>query len=124
MNKLRRRDFMGIFALGAFSTMGNRYIHCSSIGDRFDPLKMEEATITELQASMSSGRRTAQEILSSYLARIKEIDPKINSIIELNPDAETTAAEMDRERKSGKVRSPLHGIPILVKDNIDTADKM
>ncbi len=59
-----------------------------------------------------------------YLERIKEIDPKINSVIEINPDALKIADEMDKERKKGKMRSMMHGIPILIKDNIDTADKM
>src|SRR5204863_7924309 len=59
-----------------------------------------------------------------YLARIADTDKKLNSIIELNPDALGIADQMDRERKSGKIRGPLHGIPVLIKDNIDTADKM
>src|SRR5207248_166615 len=59
-----------------------------------------------------------------YLTRIADIDKKLNSIIELNPDALAIADQMDRERKAGKVRGPLHGIPVLIKDNIDTADKM
>src|SRR5690606_41026902 len=66
-------------------------------------------------------------IASLYLARIEAIDksgPGLRSVIELNPDALVIADEMDRERKQGKIRGPMHGIPVLIKDNIDTADKM
>jgi amidase len=86
-----------------------------------------EATIAQLQARMQAGRLTARTLAASYLARIEEIDrrgPKINSIIEVNPDALALAAELDRERKAGKVRGPLHGIALLLKDNVATADRM
>ncbi|HTK25581.1 MAG TPA: amidase [Pyrinomonadaceae bacterium] len=87
-------------------------------------IQLEEITVTELSAGMQKGEMTAVDIAKGYLARIAEIDKKLNSIIELNPDALAIAAEMDKERKAGKVRSPLHGISIVIKDNIDTADKM
>ena len=89
--------------------------------------ELDEVTIAELQQGMKSGKYTARSIAEKYLARIDAIDkkgPAINAIIELNPDALAIADTMDKERKSGKVRGPLHGIPILIKDNIDTADKM
>jgi amidase len=87
-------------------------------------VQLEEATVSSLQAAMTSGQTSSREITQGYLTRIAEIDKKINSIIELNPDALSIADQMDRERKGGKVRGPLHGIPVLIKDNIDTADKM
>jgi len=86
-----------------------------------------EATIDSLQQKMQSGEYTSQSITKLYLKRIAEVDkkgPALNAVIELNPDALTIAAQMDAERKAGKVRGPLHGIPVLVKDNIDTGDKM
>ena len=86
-----------------------------------------EATIDELQQRMTSGQLTARALTSAYLERIVEIDrqgPKLNAVIELNPDALTIADQLDAERRAGKVRGPLHGIPILIKDNIATADKM
>lgn len=83
-----------------------------------------ETTIFELQAKMKSGELTARKLVEMYSARIKEVDPKVNSVLEINPDALMIADKMDKERKKGKVRSMLHGIPILIKDNIDTADKM
>lgn len=90
-----------------------------------------EATIAELQAAMSGGpaqqRLTARALVEMFLERIETMDrrgPKVNSVIEVNPDALAIAAELDRERQAGRVRGPLHGIPILIKDNIDTADRM
>jgi amidase len=89
--------------------------------------ELDEMTIADLQAAMSSGKYTAHSITKRYLDRIDDIDkrgPAINSVIELNPDALAIASELDRERKSGRLRGPLHGIPVLIKDNIDTHDRM
>ena len=89
--------------------------------------ELDEATFTDLQKGMESGKFTARSITAKYLARIEAIDkngPKLNSVIEINPDALAIADALDKERKAGKVRGPLHGIPILIKDNLDTADKM
>ena len=89
--------------------------------------ELEEVSIGDLAASMASGRRTARSITETYLARIAQIDrqgPTLRSVIETNPDAVDIAAALDRERAAGRVRSPLHGVPILIKDNIDTADRM
>jgi len=86
-----------------------------------------EAGVSELQAAMQSGKVTSQQLVKAYLARIRSIDkagPRINSIIELNPDAAAIAAALDKERQATGARGPLHGIPVLLKDNIATADKM
>lgn len=96
-------------------------------GNAFKDLDLNEVTIEELQQKMQSGELTSKSITQWYLKRIEEIDkdgPKINSVIEVNPDAITIAEGLDSERKSGKVRGPLHGVPVLIKDNIDSADKM
>jgi len=88
---------------------------------------LHEATIAQLRQQMESGAQTARSVTQLYLDRIAAIDaqgPALKSVIEVNPDALAIADAMDRERKSGKVRGPLHGIPVLIKDNIDTADKM
>jgi amidase len=85
---------------------------------------LENATVASLQSAMASGQASAKTIAQGYLARIADIDKKLNSIIELNPDALAIAERCDAERKAGKTRGPLHGIPVLIKDNIDTADKM
>ena len=86
-----------------------------------------EASVADLQAAMSAGRLTSRQLVLLYLERIKSIDkagPKLNSVIELNPDALAIADALDRERKARGARGPLHGIPVLIKDNIATADKM
>ncbi len=88
---------------------------------------LEGATIDELQEKMQSGLYTSRSITQLYLDRIQLLDkngPVLNSIIELNPDALAVADSMDAERKNNKIRSPLHGIPVLLKDNINTADNM
>src|SRR5579864_9342835 len=91
------------------------------------PFELEEITIGELQDGMKSGKFTAHSLAEKYLARIDENDkrgPAINAVIELNPDALSIADALDQERKAKGPRGPLHGIPMLIKDNIDTADRM
>lgn len=91
--------------------------------------ELDEITIAQLQDDMRTGTRTARSIAEAYLARIDEIDragPRVNSVIEINPDALAIADALDRERRErgGRVRGPMHGIPVLIKDNIDTGDRM
>lgn len=96
----------------------------STPGAGFD---VAEKTVVELQDAMATGKATAQQLVRLYLARIAAIDkagPRLNSVIELNPDALAIAAALDAERKTKGPRGPLHGIPVLLKDNIATADKM
>src|SRR2546421_302263 len=91
------------------------------------PFEFEETTIAELQEALRSGKHTSRSITEAYLARIEDVDKQgalLNSVIELNPDAIAIADDRDKERKAGRVRGPLHGIPILIKDNIDTGDHM
>lgn len=88
---------------------------------------LEEVTIAELHASMKAGRESAVSLTSAYLRRIEEIDrrgPRLNSVIEVNPEALDIARAMDAERYARGPRGPLHGIPVLLKDNIDTHDRM
>jgi amidase len=88
---------------------------------------MQEQNISELQEKMTSGELTARQLTELFLGRIDSLDrngPRLNSVIETNPDALTIASTLDGERLGGKVRGPLHGIPILLKDNIDTHDAM
>ncbi|HMK39861.1 MAG TPA: amidase [Bacteroidota bacterium] len=96
-------------------------------GTGVDDFALEEKTVGELADGMKSGKYTARSIAEMYIARIESVDrkgPALRSVIELNPDALTIADEMDRERKEKGPRGPLHGIPVLIKDNIDTADRM
>lgn len=88
------------------------------------PFAFEEATIADLQARMQSGALTSQMLTKAYLARIEALDKRyVNSVIEVNPDALAIAQALDKERKI-KSRGPMHGVPVLIKDNIDTGDKM
>jgi amidase len=91
------------------------------------PFDLSEVTLGELQEGMRSGKYTARLIAEKYLARIEALDrqgPALRSVIELNPDALALADALDQERKEKGARGPLHGIPVLIKDNIDTADRM
>lgn len=123
MTKHNRREFLRSTAAGlaSIALFGNS----KGVTPDTEPFpELLEITIPQLQAKMRSGELTARRLTEMYLERIKQIDPKTKSVIEINPDAVTIADQLDRERRRGKVRSPLHGIPILIKDNIDTADRM
>lgn len=128
MNKKdqNRREFIkaGAAGLATIALFRNSKGEMTTFSDG-DPFpELIEATIAELQAMMKSGKLTARRLAEMYLERIKQIDTKTHSVLELNPDALAIADGLDKERKKGKVRGPLHGIPVLIKDNIDTADKM
>ena len=89
--------------------------------------ELDEVTIADLQERMTSGQETARSITEKYLARIAALDkqgPSLHAVLETNPEAIQIAESLDAERKAGKVRGPLHGIPVLLKDNIGTADRM
>jgi amidase len=116
-------------AASAASTLGiSGAPHAAAAtASRSDSFRWNEATIAELQAAMHSGKTTSLRLTRAYMKRIEKMDfsgPTLNSVIELNPDAETIARQLDDERRAGHVRGPLHGIPILVKDNVATADRM
>jgi amidase len=116
---------ISLFALPYFE-FGSKRVHKENSGEPSNFL-LDEITIEILQSKMEKGEFTARRIVQLYLDRIGQIDkkgPKINAIIELNPDALAIADLLDKERKQGKLRGPMHGIPMLIKDNIDTADKM
>jgi amidase len=91
------------------------------------PFELEEATIADLQKRMASGSETSRSLTEKYLARIEALDrqgPTLRAVLETNPEALAVAQALDAERKAGKTRGPLHGIPILLKDNISTSDRM
>jgi amidase len=120
----------GGLALGAAAVAGSglseTLVGASSGAMAVPAFELDEMTIGQLQAAMASGAMTSLSITRKYLERIKEIDrngPSVNAVIELNPDAESIAAERDATRTK-RLIGPMHGIPVLIKDNIDTADKM
>lgn len=131
-----RRAFLGYAALVGAAAVGStgtlpllspgRPVRMSAIPET-EPFELEEATVAGLQADMQAGRRTGRELVERYLERIARLDregPALHSVIETNPDALSLATDLDRERKTKGPRGPLHGIPILLKDNVDTADRM
>ena len=124
-----RRNFIKLgIAVGTISAAGavsGEALAATQVSGK--GLSIVEASAAELQAAMTAGKLTARGLTAQYLARIKAIDqrgPVINSIIEVNPDALAIAEALDRERKTKGPRGPLHGIPVLIKDNIATACKM
>jgi amidase len=131
---MKRRDFLQTGALACATAAANPVLAESArrleTAATSPPkaFELDEATITELQNGMKSGKYTSLSLTKKYLQRIQDIDkqgPMVNSVIEINPDALAIAAALDRERKDkGSSRGPLHGIPVLIKDNIDTADRM
>ena len=125
---MTRRRLLKIAACGALAagsqTQANEPAPVALAKAR-QPFVWDETTIADLQAAMASGKTSALAITRQYLARIAAIDKAtVNAVIEINPDAESIAADLDRQRADKKLRGPLHGIPVLIKDNIDTHDRM
>ncbi|MGH2532207.1 MAG: amidase [Thermomicrobiales bacterium] len=118
----------GASAAGLSSRSGgepNR--HTVSLAQNVPFPELEEATIAELRSALDTGRMSARELVDAYLVRIDAIDrhgPRLNSVMEVNPEAQAIADALDQELATSGPRGPLHGIPILLKDNIDTADQM
>jgi amidase len=135
---MKRRDFISTSTLATAGLTSLLAASCNTdtpkkeqpattTGDAIPDFELNEESINSLQEKMASGKYTSEQITKLYLDRIEAIDkkgPLLNSVIELNPEALTIAKAMDDERKAGKTRGPLHGIPVLIKDNINTADKM
>jgi len=130
---INRRNFLKNSSLAGLSISGLTIPSVAAAANEkankefADDFELQEATIDWLQQKMQSGQYSSVDITKIYLKRIAQIDksgPKLNSVIELNPDALSIAGSLDKERKEGKLRGPLHGIPVLIKDNIDTRDNM
>ncbi len=129
--RLSRRSFFGLAAAGAAAAGCGKQPPTAAPETANTPavpaFELDELSIAQLRERMASGQYTAVRLTELYLERIGRVDrdgPRLNSVIELNPEAPALAAELDRERQAGRVRGPLHGIPVLVKDNIGTADRM
>lgn len=123
-----RRQFLKTGLIGAAAVAAASQLDlAASAQTSVKAFELEEITIAELRAGLDSGRFTSQQLVQMYSQRIADIDkqgPAINAVIEMNPDAMALAEKADQERKSGGVRGPMHGIPLLIKDNIATGDKM
>src|SRR5262245_24354785 len=123
---ITRRKFLGTTALSSAAVLSGGITSllrqsASAAHGGFDFL---EKSVPELQAAMASGEVSSKELVKGYLRRIASLNPLLNSVIETNPNAVSIAQHLDNERRHGHVRGPLHGIPVLVKDNIATADNM
>ena len=129
---MRRRRLLLAGALAtarAPAFFGALAVHSPPVQSRAATAKFAylEAGVDELQRQLASGRLTSRTLVLAYLSRIDANDrhgPRLQALIETNPDAVSIAADLDRERKAGKLRGPLHGIPVVVKDNLATADRM
>lgn len=131
---ISRRSFVRAATLGGLAAAARpTEIAAAAAGDarpggqRIAPFALEEMTIAELQGWMDAGRASARYITEQYLARIEALDrngPATHNVLETNPDALAIADELDAERRANGPRGPMHGIPVLLKDNIDTADRM
>lgn len=129
---MKRRNFLQTGAFGSFLTAiglsGCAYEGAdepSAEQDGTEIFPLAEVTVEQLQQEMASGKLTARGIAELYLKRIEDIDKNgLNSVIEVNPDALSIADQLDKERAEGNIRGPLHGIPVMIKDNIDTGDNM
>ncbi len=117
---LLKKYIHSLVCLALFAGMASCATNSSSVLED----NLLEISVNELQVAYTEGLISAVEVVEYYQARIGEIDPQLNSVIELNPDAQAIAAELDAERQAGQVRSRMHGVPVLLKDNIDTADRM
>lgn len=131
---ISRRAFVGSTVAGAITFEGARLAPAARgvppgthRAEQLPAFALDEVTIDGLQTRMRDRSETSASLVRQYLARIDAIDqrgPAINAVLELNPDAPSIAAQLDAERQAGKLRGPLHGIPVLIKDNIDTNDRM
>jgi amidase len=126
MTTKNRREFIkssvtGLATIALFRNINGEVV---ALADAEPFPELVEVTIPQLQAQMKSGKLTSRRLTGMYIERINQLDGKTRSVLEVNPEAFAIADQMDIERKRGKVRSALHGIPVIIKDNIDTADKM
>jgi len=125
---VNRRDFIQLTALaGAGASLAGALSTPAQAQTSGAPSQFNETTVAQLQAAMAAGHTNSVELTNFYINRILALDqrgPGLNSVIELNPDALSIAQQADKLRRQGKVLGPLHGIPVLLKDNIDTGDRM
>jgi amidase len=119
-NRRVRLGMVGLIVMTSFAATPTSTAETSAY-------RVVEKSLIELESDLEAGRVTSEQLVEAYLSRINALDrhgPRLHSVISLNPDAKLQARRLDIERKQGKVRSKLHGIPIMLKDNIESADNM
>src|SRR2546421_1835755 len=128
---MHRRDFLRSTTIGTAFASAAPFFAKSGPSllrePRVKAFELDEMMVAQLQSGMQSGRFSAVSLTKKYLARIEQIDkhgPALNAVIELNPDSLAIAQALDRERAAKGTRGPLHGVPMLIKDNLDTRDRM
>lgn len=129
---MKRRNFVRLASAAGITTIAFPFFQCNSKPagqekQEHSEFALAEMTVAQMQEQMRKGTLSSHAITKHYLDQIALLDqngPKINAVIEINPDALAIADAMDEERNTGKLRGPMHGIPVLIKDNIDTKDKM
>jgi amidase len=128
LRSVTRRTFLGAGAAAATALAASKWSSLLEAATTrpipYGDAPWIEATIPQLQAMMNAGQLTSHELVQGYLARIDSLNPLLHAVIETNPQAVSAAARLDNERRAGHVRGPLHGIPVIVKDNIATNDTM
>ena len=127
--RVLQTSFAGGFTLSVLPALsaGRTLAAKAAASGSVKPFEFDEATISDLQRRMKSREISAHSLTKAYLDRINEVDengPAINSVIEVNPEALSIADALDKEHEEKGLRGPMHGIPVLIKDNIDTADQM
>ena len=121
-----RRTFIGATAAGGAALLAGgigTLLQSDALAAKGTGVFVEK-TIPELQGMLASGQLTSRDLVLGYLRRIADLNPLLHAVIETNPQAVAIAAQLDNERRAGRVRGPLHGIPLLLKDNIATDDNM
>ncbi len=124
---MKRRAFLATSIAGAAASQtACRYVPAAPASGTPTPFELDELSLADLASGLGRGKWTSERLVQLYLARIEAVDrngPRLGSVLALNPDAAANARQRDQERKNGQVRGPLHGIPILIKDNIETSDR-
>src|SRR5215467_487190 len=121
-HSVTRRKFLGTTALSSAALLsgGMTSLLRQSASASHAGFDFVEKSILELQDAMASGQLTSRELTQGYIRRMQSLNPLLNAVIEVNPNAIAIASQLDNERRRGQVRGPLHGIPLLVKDNVAT----